>query len=104
MLVKIDDPVPGVEGVAFNGMHRVHVSPTGGVAFASRLKGTGVDSDNDWGLFRKKSTGVLELMVREGAAHPEDPRLLAGGECLLISHSTKPALDLTELEPPPLLH
>lgn len=85
VLVKFGDPVPGLEGVTFKGLQRVHVNPNGGVAFASSLNGTGVDFNNDWALFRTNPQGGLELLVREGDAYPADTRLPTDGKFVDIA-------------------
>ncbi len=75
LVVRQDDPAPGIAGARFSNVIRPPVfNGAGQTAFATFLLGTGVNSTNDASIWSGGSGAGLMLVAREGSPAPDtDP-------------------------------
>ena len=72
IIAKTNDPAPEA-GTSFVGgftFGRAMLNDLGQVAFSAQLKGTPINTGNDWGLFRGDGTTLVEIS-REGDLAPD---------------------------------
>lgn len=67
LVARENDIAPGVGPIArFAGIGRPIVSDNGDIAFAGTVRGTGINSSNDFGVFVDREDSGLEAIMREG--------------------------------------
>lgn len=69
MVARTDSPAPGAGGATFRTISGPAINDAGAVAFQGQLSGTGVNSNNDQGIW-VGPPGALELAVRTGMPAP----------------------------------
>jgi hypothetical protein len=81
-----DNQAPGApSGVKFSGLSQTNLvfNAAGQIAFQSSLRGSGVNSENDLGLWATDLEGTLHLILRTGdllEVAPSDFRTISGFE------------------------
>jgi hypothetical protein len=69
LIARENDPAPGVPaGVLFDVLSAPAMNATGRLVFTADLRGTGVTTANNTGLWAQDDNGALALILREGDA------------------------------------